>query len=55
MFPSWQAEVGATQLARVTAAMSELAASESAKISELEELRAMIHEAQRHAAESHHR
>ncbi|GLC52616.1 hypothetical protein PLESTB_000649500 [Pleodorina starrii] len=50
-----QADVAAAQLARVSGEMSELAATESGKVSELEELRAMVHDAQRHAAEAHHR
>ncbi|EFJ41441.1 hypothetical protein VOLCADRAFT_98619 [Volvox carteri f. nagariensis] len=52
---SAQADVAAAQLARVSSAMTELAAVEGSKVSELEELRAMVHEAQRNAAEAHHR
>ncbi|GIL58216.1 hypothetical protein Vafri_13330 [Volvox africanus] len=52
---SAQADMAAAQLARLSGALSELAAMESGKVSELEELRAMVHDAQRHAAEAHHR
>ncbi|GIL79274.1 hypothetical protein Vretifemale_8656 [Volvox reticuliferus] len=52
---SAQADVAAAQLARLSGALSELAAVESSKALELEELRAMVHDAQRHAAEAHHR
>ncbi|GLI66814.1 hypothetical protein VaNZ11_010783 [Volvox africanus] len=52
---SAQADMAAAQLARLSGSLSELAAIESGKVSELEELRAMVHDAQRHAAEAHHR
>ncbi|GFR41588.1 hypothetical protein Agub_g2310, partial [Astrephomene gubernaculifera] len=50
-----QAESAAAQLARHSAALSELAAAEGSKASELQELRGMLGEAQRQAAEAHHR